>query len=153
MPRPRTHEAGPRARQILIRVTDQHYADLSLKADTAGMTISGLCARLVEHGKVVVTTDSTALPLPLINELKRIGNNLNQLAHAANAGLPPSQRQMAADFRDLLDTIEQNELLSSRRTPLTEARLIANDSTPASARSQFQRSVHVHPARSREANV
>lgn len=150
MPRPRTHEAGPRARQILIRVTDQHYADLSLKADTAGMTISGLCARLVEHGKVVVTTDN---PLPLMNELKRIGNNLNQLAHAANAGLPPSQRQMAADFRDLLNTIVQNELLSSRRTPLTEARSIANDSTPPSARNQFQRSVHLHPARSREANV
>lgn len=150
MPRPRTHEAGPRARQILIRVTDQHYADLSLKADTAGMSISGLCARLVEHGKVVVTTDN---PLPLMNELKRIGNNLNQLAHAANAGLPPSQRQMAADFRDLLNTIVQNELLSSRRTPLTEARSIANDSTPPSARNQFQRSVHLHPARSREANV
>ena len=55
-------------------------------------------------------SDPDALPIALVNQLKRIGNNLNQIAHAANAGLPPDHRKTAADLRDLINAIVQNEL-------------------------------------------
>jgi len=38
-------------------------------------------------------------------ELRRIGNNLNQLAHATNAGLPPSAKMAADTFARLFDLL------------------------------------------------
>lgn len=148
MPRPRTHKTGPRARQILIRVTEDDYARLFVKAKSARLTVSGLSERLVLEGKVEVQSapDGSPLPVALINELKRIGNNLNQIAHAANSGLPPDHRMSAGALHELLNTIVQDELLN-RRSHVLRTRAYANDPPPPQTRAEFQRSVQVHPAR------
>lgn len=148
MARRRTHATAPRTRTVTIRLTEDEYLRRSLDARKAGLSVSGLCERLVVDGKVEVTTpaDPEALPIVLINELKRIGNNLNQIAHAANAGLPPDHRMSAAALRDLAITLAQNELLN-RRSHVLRTRAYANDPPPPQTRDVFQRSVQVHPAR------
>ena len=60
------------------------YAALAIKARSAGLTVSALCERLVTQGKFeVVSAAHPELHPALFNELRRIGNNINQLAHAA----------------------------------------------------------------------
>lgn len=47
-------------------------------------------------------------------ELRRIGNNLNQLAHAANSGLPPSAKQAAKTFAELFELLADEDAFYRR---------------------------------------
>jgi hypothetical protein len=148
VPRPRTHPTGPRSRQILIRVTEEAHAGLAIKARSAGLSVSGLCERLVTQGKLeVVSAPHAVLHPALFAELRRIGNNINQLAHAANGLLPPDVRMTVKNFNKLFQTIIQNELIVRRMNEDLNTRSTANDSAPPSPRDEFQRSVQLHPAR------
>ena len=148
MPRPRTHMTGPRARQILIRVTEEAHTGLAIKAKSAGLSVSGLCERLVTQGKLeVISAANAELHPALFAELRRIGNNINQLAHAANGLMPPDVRMMVSNFDKLFRTLIQNELIARRMNEDLRSRSTANDSAPSSPRDQFQRSVQLHPAR------
>ena len=146
MARRRTHATAARTRTVTIRLTEDEYLRRCIDARKAGLTPSGLCERLVCQGKVEITSTEEVLPVALLNELKRIGNNLNQLAHAANSGLPPDQRMFAGALRDLALTISENELLN-RRSHVLRTRAYANDPPPPQTRAEFQRSVQVRPAR------
>ena len=148
MPRPRTHPAGPRSRQILIRVTDEAYAGLAIKARTAGLSVSGLCERLVTQGRLEVVSAAHAELHPAVfAELRRIGNNINQLAHAANGLLPPDVRMTVNNFNKLFQLLIRNELIARRMNEDLKTGRTANDSAPPSPRDEFQRSVQLHPAR------
>lgn len=48
----------------------------------------------------VVLSDPTVL-----DELRRIGVNINQIAHTINSGLPPDVQRLAEQFRHLLDAL------------------------------------------------
>lgn len=45
----------------------------------------------------------------VLYELKRIGNNINQIAHAVNAGLPPDARMAVTAFNHLFDALTDTE--------------------------------------------
>jgi hypothetical protein len=133
---------------ITVRLTPEADTRVRKEAMRLGLTRAGYVHHLIENKSVRVETptDPDVLPVALINELKRIGNNLNQIAHAANSGLPPSQRMTAGALQELLNEIVQNELLN-RRSHVLRTRAFANDSAPPQTRAEFQRSVQLHPAR------
>jgi Mobilization protein NikA len=116
MPRKRTHAEAPRTEMVTVRLTPAMYVKLESNARRLGLTRAGYLHHLVDNRSVeaTATTSADLLPIVLINQLKRIGNNLNQLAHAANAGLPVSQTKLASHLRDLIDTLLEHELTARR---------------------------------------
>jgi hypothetical protein len=134
---------------ITVRVTAADHARLAAEAARTGLSLSGLAERLVTKGRIIVPPSTIPAPLhpALLAELKRVGNNLNQIAHAANAGLPPNHLMAAGALHDLITLLAKDELLSQRLNAL-RTRTTANDSAPPSTRHEFQRSVQLRPARS-----
>ncbi len=151
MPKRRTHATGARTKMVCIRMTEDDYALKVSQARELSMTVSGLCERLVLEGKV----DMEARPSyrimdpALFTELRRIGNNVNQIAHAVNGNLPPDQLMAWRTIEGLLKNLLAAELVKQKShtvKPWTDT----NDTPPPQARSVFQRSVRVHPARRTE---
>lgn len=91
MSRRQTHEKGARTKMVCIRMTEDDYALKARQARELGLTPSGLCERLVLRlvlkGKVELGARPSykAMDPALFMELRRIGNNVNQIAHAVNA--------------------------------------------------------------------
>lgn len=151
MPRRRTHTSGPRNRIIGVRVTDDEYAKLTAEASQAGVTIASLA-----YGRVLKKRSGEGQPAivhhamdpGLFAELRRIGNNLNQVAHAINGGLPPHVMNAYRAVHELVQTLTRDEMLAQRIATYQQAQTQANDSTPPPPRHEFQRRVHVRPSRS-----
>jgi len=81
-----TRRAAPkRTKTIIFRLTDAEFAQLSLKASELGLSSNELARALARtpEGRTTVQTANAADPA-LIAEIKRIGNNLNQIAKHAN---------------------------------------------------------------------
>lgn len=133
---------------VCIRMTDEDYALKAAQAKELGLTVSGVCERLVLTGKV----DTSALPAyramdpALFTELRRIGNNVNQIAHALNGNLPPDTAFAWRTAQQLLAKLLSDELINQKTIAL-RTRSTADDSPTPQARDIFQRSVRVHPAR------
>lgn len=72
-------------KQVNVRLTPEQFARLTEKAEQAGTTVSGFM-RDAAMGKRVAVKRTTAPDFLTRNELRRIGVNLNQIAHAMNAG-------------------------------------------------------------------
>jgi hypothetical protein len=95
----------PLPRFVRTRLTTQGFAALSAEAESRGVTVSTL-TRLVVSAHL--QAQRAELPqrhgenAALLRQLIRIGNNLNQLARQANAGLVPVN---ADDIRTCLDQI------------------------------------------------
>jgi len=84
-------------------------------ATTAGMSRAGYIENLIEGRAVKVEqVTASALPVPFINELKRIGNNLNQIAHNAHCELKPEDGAILATVEALLKHLVENELVARR---------------------------------------
>ena len=62
----------------------------------------------------VVSATHAELHPAVFAELRRIGNNINQLAHAANGLMPPDVRMMVGNFDKLFKLLTQNELIARR---------------------------------------
>jgi hypothetical protein len=82
----------------------------------------------------------------VIHELKRIGNNINQLAHAANGLLPPDARMLVESFHHLFqavgDTAEFKRRLQAIRT-----RKDFNGAAPSQTRNELQGGMPLRPSR------
>ena len=92
MPKRRTHQKGARTKMVCIRMTEDDYALKTAMARELSLTVSGLCERLVLDGKVETSAEPSykLMDPALFTELRRIGNNVNQIAHAVNGNLPPT---------------------------------------------------------------
>ncbi len=147
MARRRTHSDSIRSKVISIRVTDADHHRLREQAERFGMTVSGLAEKLVHTGRIQITASKVPQPVDpvLLAELQRIGNNLNQIAHAVNSNLPPSIPAAAKHMHDLMMLFKKNELLS-RRVQELQASETANDSEAPKARDEFQRHVQIRSA-------
>ena len=90
-----------RTRRCEIRFTEGEYRNLTGKAKKAGLSVSALIRKAVDHCEV-----NAAPPVDLhklIWEIRRVGNNINQILTIANAqGLldVPQLRKAMADLRD-----------------------------------------------------
>jgi len=151
VPRRRTHAKATRSRMVCIRMTDDDYALKAAQAKELGLTVSGLCERLVLSGKVEAGARPAyrAMDPALFTELRRIGNNVNQIAHATNSNLPTEVMYAWRTINTLLSTLLSDELLSQKISSL-RTRTTEDDPPAAQARAEFQRSVRVHPARRAE---
>ena len=133
---------------VCIRMTEDDYVLRAVQARELGLTVSGLCERLVLEGKVDMGARPSyrAMDPALFSELRRIGNNVNQIAHATNSNLPTDVMFAWRSVNNLMSALLTDELLAQKISSLG-TRPIANDSPSPQTRDVFQRSVRVHPAR------
>ncbi|MEG0900308.1 MAG: plasmid mobilization relaxosome protein MobC [Oscillospiraceae bacterium] len=71
-----------RTKQIVIRMTEEEYELIKNKIEQSKMTQQEYLIRVCTGKKIIVIEGIRELTV----ELKRIGNNLNQLARACNEG-------------------------------------------------------------------
>lgn len=152
--------APRRTETIAFRVTSEDRARLEQAAADAGLSLSAFITSLTDrrldrlrtHLDEIQATQAyqdpvgrKPVPPELLAELRRIGNNINQIAHAVNSGLPADTRRLVQQMKALLDLIHQHNL--SPHSPASHTpRQTANDPAPAQTRNEFQRSVHLYPA-------
>jgi hypothetical protein len=104
-----------RTEVVTIRLTKAERARLEQRASAAGLTVSAFAAQSLSTGRVTVeVTPSSALHPSLVAELKRIGNNVNQIATVLNAGRYAPIRNIVVQMRDLLHTLVRDEVLAAR---------------------------------------
>lgn len=115
MGRKRTHHESARTKIVSARLKPETYDLISEHAEKLGLSRAGYIEHLIENRPLkVVGRMSDDLPTPLINELKRIGNNLNQIAHARNAGLPTDHGQYRTVLSQIITIMCRNEALKKR---------------------------------------
>ena len=148
MARRRTYADAVRTKIVSLRLTEADYLRLKLDSSWTGLSVSGLAHKLVREGRIEVSQSDIPAPLSpaLMAELKRVGNNLNQIAHALNSNLPPDVQYTVKTLSQLIQLLGQDEILNER-LKAASTRMPSNDSTPPQARSEFQRSVQLRPAR------
>jgi|GEM_PF-5305687 len=115
MGRKRTHHDAKRTKIVSARLTQETYDLISVHAEKLGLTRAGYVEHLIEDRPLrIVRPASDELPVTFLNELKRIGNNLNQIAHARNAGQNVDPRQFQTVVTEIIATICSNEVLRRR---------------------------------------
>ena len=72
-----------RNKTLTIRLTEKEYDAITKKAHRSGMSITNFLVATTEQTQIYVAEDTK----PLVTELKRIGNNLNQITTKINAGV------------------------------------------------------------------
>ena len=72
-----------RNKTITIRVTEKEWMAIMEKCLLAGMNLTDYLITAALHTDIHVPEDTK----PLLTELKRIGNNLNQITQKINAGV------------------------------------------------------------------
>lgn len=92
---------------IRVRVTPGELAEIEAKAFASGYANVTEFARDAIRRRPAPAHTRGLIPPALLHELSRIGNNVNQIARAANAGrdLPAMAAQTLADLRALIDRI------------------------------------------------
>ena len=87
-----------RQKQLSFRVNDEEYEELKKKIDASGMNQQQYILSCVLD-KTITNTDGIREILP---ELKRIGNNLNQIAKRCNeGGMLPSEWEVRKHGEEL----------------------------------------------------
>lgn len=115
MGRKRTHHDAKRTKIVSARLTQETYDLISVHAEKLGLTRAGYVEHLIEDRPLRIQRPaSDALPVTFLNELKRIGNNLNQIAHARNAGQNVDPRHFQTAVTEIIATICSNEVLRRR---------------------------------------
>ena len=71
-----------RNKTLTIRLTEQEYDTILRKTLRSGMSITDFLVTAAQQTKIHIAEDTR----PLVTELKRIGNNLNQITSKVNAG-------------------------------------------------------------------
>ena len=75
-------------------MTEKEYDAITKKAHRSGMSITNFLVATTEQTQIYVAEDTK----PLVTELKRIGNNLNQITAKINAGVFRSY-----NFQEVID--------------------------------------------------
>ena len=83
-----------RNKTLTIRLTDQEYDTILRKTLRSGMSITDFLVTAAQQTQIYVAEDTR----PLVIELKRIGNNLNQITAKINAGIFRSY-----NFQEVID--------------------------------------------------
>lgn len=72
-----------RTKKITVRLTDKEYAKLREMSETSGLKMEPVIRKLLVGYEIRPRPNATYIKL--IKELSAVGNNLNQIAHLANA--------------------------------------------------------------------
>lgn len=105
MARPPKAPQDRRTEQVKIVLSPTELARVKAKADRAENTVTAF-VRAAALGKPVKVEQTSAPDFMTRNELRRIGVNLNQIAHALNSGrghAPDELRRLCAKLDQLFD--------------------------------------------------
>lgn len=107
MARPHKQAPEKRAHVVSFRSTEADYAHLTARATAAGLSLSDYAYHAAKGMKPRVVQSRPTLPFAAIEELRRIGVNLNQLARIANAtGEMPARLDPALEqLQEILGTV------------------------------------------------
>ena len=72
-----------RNKTLTIRLTEKEYETIMKKVIRSGMSMTDFLVTAAQQTQIYVAEDTR----PLVIELKRIGNNLNQITAKINAGI------------------------------------------------------------------
>ena len=75
-------ENRKRDKTLTVRLTESEKANIEKKAEKAKMNLTEYIIAASNKSKIKVAEDTT----PLLMELKRMGNNINQIAMKINSG-------------------------------------------------------------------
>ena len=154
MARPKTTSKSLKSRIVTFRLREDVRDRLKATAANSGMTLTDLITTRLDANPAMPTSEDaledsrdTPPPLPpeLVKELRRIGNNVNQIAHAVNSGLPPEVQNAYRQANRLLNLLLADEF-SARRTAL-RTRTAAHGSAHSQTGIELQGGVRLYPAR------
>lgn len=105
MARPRKQPASRRTAWISYRVTPDEKAQIQAQAEKAGFSIGDYSRQAVKKTRLVIK--ESAADFERVDQLRRVGVNLNQIARALNAGgtLPPYLERLCTRIETLLDRL------------------------------------------------
>ena len=83
-----------RNKTLTIRLTEQEHEAIMKKVHRSGMSMTDFIITAAQQTQIYVAEDTK----PLVRELKRIGNNLNQITAKINAGVFHSY-----NFQEVID--------------------------------------------------
>ena len=99
-----------RPKQIVIRMTEEEFAKVKAQVEKSGLKQQDYLIRAITN-KPITNTDGLK---ELVPELKRVGNNLNQLSRKANAGyvigveqLEQAQKELSEVWQSLKQFIQK----------------------------------------------
>ena len=92
-----------RTKKITVRLTDKEYAKLREMSETSGLKMEPVIRKLLVDYEIRPRPNATYIKL--IKELSAVGNNLNQIAHLANATGEKLQRTSGKETHQLLEKI------------------------------------------------
>ncbi|WP_274630763.1 plasmid mobilization protein [Arvimicrobium flavum] len=103
MARPSMPDRQRRDHQVNVRFTFDEMRRIHAAADRAGLSVTDLVRRRSMRVRVVVKK-SRALDALALEQVRKIGINLNQAVHVANATgeIPPELARIAAYVEDIL---------------------------------------------------
>ena len=103
-----------RTKVMKFRATEEEAAEIRRKANAAGMTVSRFLRTAAVNSQVVLY--NTADLFGLRSELRRIGNNINQIAMVVNSNRSVYQ----SDVRELKKQFsELSEIINDHLKPLS----------------------------------
>lgn len=88
-----------RNKQIVIRMSEEEYQKIKKKVNQSELTQQEYLIRACNNKKIIVIDGIRELTV----ELKRIGNNLNQIARACNEGRTNCKSELSQIERGLAD--------------------------------------------------
>ena len=88
-----------RARQIIVRMSDAEYDAYQKQVDKSRLTKNEFAIRAMLDKPINVIEDAP----DILRQLKGIGNNLNQLTRAANAGTALPMTSIAILDREVME--------------------------------------------------
>lgn len=91
-----------------IRLSETEKSRIKRRAEKAGMSLSNFIREVALNGKIIIKKEN--VDYPTINELRRIGNNLNQQTKHMNAGRRPKGLEVVwKKLEQTLDLIVQKK--------------------------------------------
>ena len=91
-----------RTKKITVRLTEKEYSILREMSATSGLKMEPVIRQMLNGYEIRPRPNATYIKL--INELSAVGNNLNQIAHLANATGKVTESQLKETHR-LLEKI------------------------------------------------
>ena len=91
-----------RTKKITVRLTEKEYAKLCEMSATSGLKMEPVIRQMLNGYEI--RPRPNAIYIKLIKELSAVGNNLNQIAHLANATGKVTESQLK-ETHQLLEKI------------------------------------------------
>ncbi|OJF75880.1 MAG: hypothetical protein BKP49_10505 [Treponema sp. CETP13] len=88
-----------RPHRLAFRASDDELTTIRNKQKLYGLTQQELCLQSILNSKIY-TTDLSGIK-EFIPQLKRVGNNLNQIVHVCNCGYEPLYEKVSKELREL----------------------------------------------------